>query len=114
MFYCNYFQLNELIDIKPTPGSVYIRSVNEPFDEEMELDSRRVYNWLNLFRLTQYGRRPDDRLHASGHASGDELMSMIGEMNPRRIVPIHTEHPEAFMAAFSNVVEMPVDRRVTL
>ena len=114
MFYCNYFQLNELIDIKPTPGSVYIRSVTEPFDEEMELDSRRVYNWLNLFRLTQYGRRPDDRLHASGHASGDELMSMIGEMNPRRIVPIHTEHPEAFMAAFSNVVEMPVDRRVTL
>ena len=114
MFYCNYFQLNELIDVKPAPGSVYIRSVTEPFDEEMELDARRIDNWLNLFRLTQYGRRPDDRLHASGHASGDELRSMIGEMNPRRIIPVHTEHPEAFRAAFPNVVEMPVDRRVTL
>jgi ribonuclease J len=114
MFYCNYFQLNELIDVKPANGSVYIRSVTEPFDEEMELDARRIDNWLNLFKLKQYGRKPDDGLHASGHASGDELRSMIEEMNPRRIVPVHTEHPETFRAAFSNVVEMPVDRRVTL
>ncbi len=40
MFYCNYFQLNELIDVEPANGSVYIRSVTEPFDEEMELDAR--------------------------------------------------------------------------
>jgi hypothetical protein len=31
MFYCNYFQLNELIDVEPANGSVYIRSVTEPF-----------------------------------------------------------------------------------
>jgi ribonuclease J len=104
MFYCNYFQLNELIDVKPAPGSVYIRSVTEPFDDEMEFDARRVDNWLNLFSLTQYGRSSDDGLHASGHASGDELREMINEIKPRTIIPIHTEHPEAFKSMFGNVV----------
>ncbi|MDP2968607.1 MAG: alpha/beta hydrolase, partial [Deltaproteobacteria bacterium] len=47
----------------------------QPFDEEMELDARRIDNWLNLFKLKQHGRKPDDGLHASGHASGDELRS---------------------------------------
>ena len=51
IFYCNYFQVNELIDVKPVPDSVYIRSVTEPFDEEMELDARRIDNWLSLFSL---------------------------------------------------------------
>jgi ribonuclease J len=104
IFYCNYFQVNELIDVKPVPGSVYIRSVTEPFDEEMELDARRIDNWLSLFRLTQYGRRPDDRLHASGHASGDELKEMIDEIKPKQIIPIHTEHPETMKKFHQNVV----------
>ena len=59
---------------------------------------------LNLFRLTQYGRRPDDRLHASGHASGDELKEMIDEIKSKQIIPIHTEHPETMKKFHQNVV----------
>jgi ribonuclease J len=104
MFYCNYFQLNELIDVKPTNGSVYIRSITEPFDEEMTIDARRIDNWLDLFSLTQYGRRSEDGLHASGHAAGPEIRDMVQEIDPRIIVPIHTEHPEAFNSMSQNVV----------
>jgi len=69
VFYCNYFQLNELIDICPIRDSVYIRSVTEPFDEEMELDARRIDNWLRLFGLRQYVREGEEGLYASGSES---------------------------------------------
>jgi len=114
MLYCNYFQLNELVDVKPTNGSVYIRSITEPFDEEMTLDARRIDNWLNLFNLTQYGRRSEDGLHASGHASGPEIRDMISEMNPRIVVPIHTEHPEVFNSMSQNVVIVEKNGCLTL
>lgn len=114
MFYCNYFQLNELIDIKPTNGSVYIRSITEPFDEEMTLDARRIDNWLNLFSLTQYGRRSEDGLHASGHATGPEIRDMVLEIDPRIIVPIHTEHPETFSSMSQNVVVVEKNGSLTL
>jgi len=104
MFYCNYFQINELIDVKPKPGSIYIRSITEPLDEEMEFDAQRIDNWLNHFNLTQHGRTADDRLHASGHASGDELKEMIDEITPKQIIPIHTEHPETMKKFHQNVV----------
>ena len=44
MFYCNFFQLNRLIDIEPASGSRYIRSLCEPYNDEMALDERRVQN----------------------------------------------------------------------
>jgi len=114
IFYCNYFQVNELIDVKPVPGSVYIRSVTEPFDEEMELDARRIDNWLCLFDLKQYGRTGDDGLHASGHASGTEIVEMIRAINPRKIVPIHTEHPDQLKSHFSNVIKVEQGEVLTL
>ena len=40
IFYCNDFQLQELIDIKSRENSSYIRSSTEPFDDEMALDQR--------------------------------------------------------------------------
>ncbi|GAH86751.1 unnamed protein product, partial [marine sediment metagenome] len=51
MFYCSYFQLNELIDVMPKPGSRYVRSVCEPFNEEMLFSEERVKNWLKLLGL---------------------------------------------------------------
>ena len=33
--------------------------------------------------------------HTSGHATVPDLVKLIGDLNPRRIIPIHTERPEA-------------------
>jgi len=102
ILYCSYFQLNELIDIKPVEGR-YIRSITEPFSDEMRLDADRVKNWLDLLNLELYGMNKEDKLHASGHANGVEISDMLEKINPIMIIPIHTEKPEYLKERFSGV-----------
>ena len=91
VMFMNYFQLNNLLDIKPIEGSVHIRSVCEPFSEDMELDQKRIDNWLRLF-----GLYPEQRIHSSGHACGPAIFDMIKKINPKVLFPIHTLNPAAF------------------
>ena len=91
VMFMNYFQLNNLLDIKPIEGSVHIRSVCEPFSEDMELDQKRIDNWLRLF-----GLYPEQRIHSSGHACGPAIFDMIRKINPKLLFPIHTLNPAAF------------------
>ena len=91
VMFMNYFQLNNLMDIKPKNGSVHIRSICEPFSEEMALDQKRIDNWLRLF-----GLYPEFRIHSSGHASGPAIFDMIKSINPKKLFPIHTVKPEFF------------------
>jgi len=90
IFRCDFFELKELIDIKPENG-LYIHSLTEPFNEEMEIDFRRVENWLKHFNLL-----PIHKMHVSGHGSSEEILNMVREINPEKLYPIHTEHPESF------------------
>ncbi len=83
------WEINQLTDIQPE-NAVWIKSSCEPFCEEMELDEERKRNWLKHFKIKEYFA------HASGHASGDEIKKMIKEINPKELIPIHTEHPELF------------------
>ena len=41
IFRCDFFELKELIDIKPQNG-IYIQSSTEPFDEQMEINQAKV------------------------------------------------------------------------
>lgn len=91
VMFMNYFQLNNLLDIKPIAGSVHIRSVCEPFSEDMELDQKRIDNWLKLF-----GLYPEQRIHSSGHACGPAIFDMIQKINPKVLFPIHTLNQAAF------------------
>jgi len=91
VMFMNYFQLNNLFDIKPKRGSVHIRSICEPFSEEMELDQKRIDNWLKLF-----GLYPEHRIHSSGHACGPAIFEMIQKINPKKLLPIHTVKPDVF------------------
>ncbi|MGB8232886.1 MAG: MBL fold metallo-hydrolase RNA specificity domain-containing protein, partial [Methanobacterium sp.] len=90
IFRCDFFELKELIDIKPL-NAVYIKSVTEPFDEEMEFDVKRVNHWLSHFNLL-----PVHKMHVSGHASGPELLKMIREIHPETLYPVHTTFKELF------------------
>jgi len=98
LFYCNYFQLNELVDVMPKPGSRYVRSVCEPFSDEMLFDERRVRNWLELLGLGEAYQ-----IHASGHANYPELRKMVEDIKPKKLIPIHTEHPELFKLIHDNI-----------
>jgi ribonuclease J len=82
----------ELIDLRPPTGSPFIHSMSEPFSED-DVDDKVMHNWLDHFGLTFH------QMHASGHASGPELLTLLRETKPRTIFPVHTEHPEAFEAS---------------
>ena len=82
----------ELIDIRPEGGGTYIHSATEAFNEEGEREEEVIKNWVRHvgFRYAQ--------LHASGHAPSKEVASLVEMVGAKKVVPIHTEHPEAFSA----------------
>ncbi len=82
----NFWYFNTLIDLKPRHGT-YIHSLSEPFNEEMEVSYHRMKEWITFFHLTYI------QSHCSGHINGDDLRDLIRTINPKRIFPIHTEHP---------------------
>ena len=92
IFRCDFFELKELIDIKPVNG-VYIKSSTEPFDEQMEINERKVQKWLELFNLPLKNKC----FHASGHANGKEILEMIRKINPDKLYPVHTTHKNEFL-----------------
>jgi len=99
------WDLSNLIDIDPQEGT-YIYSSSEVYDEAAHLDMERIRNWLDFFGLDFIGdpENPESGkgLHASGHASGPQLMDMIRRIQPQRVIPVHTEHPEAFGEGLEN------------
>ncbi len=89
------YSLNEMIDIDPHNGAIYIRAISEAYSDEGRLDEKRILNWLKFFNINP----PDNNfitIHASGHISGLELSSFINEIQPKQLFPIHTEHPDLF------------------
>ncbi len=97
LFYLDFFSLGELIDIKPIPKSSYIHSLCEPFNEEMNIDFERVKNWLGHFGLEF------KHAHASGHAGKEDIKEIIQTINPKKVIPIHTEHQEVFKEFNNNI-----------
>ncbi len=52
--------------------------------------------------------------HTSGHAPVADLQRLAAALNPRKLVPIHTEHSHEFSLNFENVVTLNDGERWTL
>jgi len=113
IFYCSDFQVQELIDVRPRENSAYIRSSTEPFDDEMELDQRRVERWLVHSGLL---RREEqwNHIHVSGHGSGDQIKKVIDGSKSKTLIPIHTEHEEYHKKWHNNVKEALLNGSINL
>jgi len=83
----SFYDMNETVGINPKPGSVYILSQSEPFNEEMEIDFEKLLNWLELYGIPLYN------IHASGHASPHDLKEAVAEIGPEKVFLVHTERP---------------------
>ena len=103
----SFWDINELIDIKPSRGGIYIYSSSEAFDEEQRFDIKRLRQWIEHFRLSPVGvphpetgklAQAERGFHSSGHASASELLELVNIINPRVVIPIHTEKPGLFPA----------------
>jgi ribonuclease J len=113
IFYCSDYQLQQLIDIRPDNGSTYIRSLTEPFDDEMELQEGRIRRWLAHFGLIS-SEKDWTHAHVSGHGSGDQIKKVIEGVQAKSLVPIHTEHPEYHKKWHSNTIEVAPERFLEL
>jgi len=86
----SFYDLEELVAIKPEPGSCYVLSASEPFNEEMEIDFERLVNWLSHYGLPQY------HVHVSGHIMPLQLKRILKETSASKIFPVHTQNAELF------------------
>ena len=89
MIVLNFWYFNTLVDLNPS-GSLYIHSLSEPFNEEMEMSYERMMNWLNHFKVNFV------QSHCSGHMNGLDLKELIKAVNPKTLYPVHTEFPGMF------------------
>ncbi len=77
-------------EIDPAPGSVYILSSSEPFNEEMEISYDKLMEWL-----TRYGL-PVFQVHASGHATAHDLRQAVETIRPKQVFLVHTDRPALY------------------
>jgi ribonuclease J len=104
-----YWDIQELCDLHPSEGSLYIHSSAEAFSEEMSWDQKRLARWLNLAGMDSV------HIHASGHARPEDLFRVVEQLSPRHVYPIHTEHAEQYAEKFKDKVTlMENGQRVTL
>jgi ribonuclease J len=86
----SFYDLGELVEINPNPGSCYILSASEPVNEEMEIDFNKLIKWLEHYGLPQY------HVHVSGHIMPLQLKKALKTIKPKRIFPVHGERSELF------------------
>lgn len=113
MFYCNDFRMQELIDVRPSEGSSYIRSATEPFDDEMILDHARIKRWLVHFGLLNKEKNWNVA-HVSGHGSEDQIKRVVEETRAKNLIPIHTEHGELFEKWHKQVTKVDINQSLSL
>ncbi|MEM2429356.1 MAG: MBL fold metallo-hydrolase [Nitrososphaerales archaeon] len=84
----------------PPPKTLYIQSISEHIDEEEEFEEERFINAMALYGIIVY------RIHSSGHVEPIDLINFINNVKPKRLIPIHTEHPEVFSEIFKDKMEV--------
>ena len=77
----------EAVKISKIKGAVY-----QPRQqiEGQQLDHNILLNWLKQYEMTYH------HIHISGHTFGAQLKEIIKEIPAKKILPIHTLHPELF------------------
>jgi len=104
-----YWDIQELCDLRPSRGSLYIHSSAEAFNEEMSWDQKRLARWLHLAGMDSV------HIHASGHAPKEDLFRIVERLAPKHVYPIHTEHAEQYAEKFKDIVSLLANgQRMTL
>jgi len=100
-----FSDLKELLDMRPHPGSSFILSSSEPFNEEMELEYDKFVNWLDHFGLPMF------HIHCSGHIMPTEIKQVIAKIGPKTLWPIHTEHPALYSKFVSDITKVKLPQK---
>lgn len=112
----SFWDLGRMLDIR-TEGETYIYSSSEAFNEEQQIDFRRLTNWLHRLNMkpvgyqitTVAGREVPKKVpgyHASGHISAPELLQLVREVRPKAVMAVHTQSPEFFTCLADDGIEV--------
>jgi len=53
-------------------------------------------------------------IHTSGHADRRSLQKIVDKLNPKSVIPIHTENREGYKIITDNVINIEDDKEVLL
>jgi ribonuclease J len=96
VLHLDFYRFQNLLDLRPPDGSVFVRAQTEPFNDSMELSEQRLINWLEHYDINPDNNHEPIQIHASGHAAGTEIKDLIEVVEPELLIPVHTEHPDVF------------------
>lgn len=79
-------------NIRNFDKALLVYSMWEGYKED--LNYKRTLDWFRNCGMEA------ESAHVSGHAYFSSIRKLVQAKNPAKIIPIHTEHPEIFQAAF--------------
>ena len=99
VMHMRFAALIEMVYIQPKKAD-FIYSSSEHFYEGEENEAERTIwqNWMNHFGITFH------KAHCSGHASKEDLFNAVKKINPKKLIPIHTQAPEEYKHVHKNVI----------
>lgn len=77
-------------------NGAFISSSVDPYSEEYRHKTKEISRELRKIGIPTY------KIHASGHAKPHDIIKLVQEIKPERIMPIHTKFAEFFMKLFKN------------
>jgi ribonuclease J len=109
VFFITESDMMQLIDIKPK-GGTFIYSMSDHYLEGEDFKKKKVCfdNWMKHFNLKF------EQIHCSGHAFDEDVQRLIKEINPGKVLPMHTHAPEAFKGYHGNVILMERGKSVKI
>ena len=82
--------MQDLIDVKPAEGSSYVRSLTEPFNDEMIIKDKQIKNWFVHFGVINC-EDSWHQVHVSGHGDGEQIKHVVEDSKSKKLIPIHTD-----------------------
>ncbi len=107
--YVFVFRPNMLDFFNKHLANTSIRFVLSMWSQYWDKDNRDLVQFKNWLAAKPELRKKLPDIHTSGHADVESLQKIVEHIQPKNIIPIHTEHSEKFSLLFPNNSVMEVD-----
>ncbi|MFX0038791.1 MAG: MBL fold metallo-hydrolase [Candidatus Heimdallarchaeota archaeon] len=94
LMYITHLRKTLMNNLDFSKRGLFISSSIDPYAEEFFDNTNSIRNQLEPYGIPSY------RVHASGHSTPHDIINFIEEINPKILIPIHTEHPKFFQKLF--------------
>jgi ribonuclease J len=98
VMHLSFFKLIELVYLQPKNADFIYSSSEHFYEGEDNEEQRTVWeNWMKHFGINFH------KAHCSGHASRDDIIETVKKINPKVLIPVHTQAHDEFSKIHKNV-----------